>query len=168
MRRLLRLGRALEQPRDNIHDFVIIIAIHYKWWETYPSGESMQLNAVKNDVKAWLGHLDYRHDREDQRRFYFLLDFDLVYTDASGKSQLLPRWGRPTKRVILKTLREATIKGGFGFIYYGGHAHFGAPGTSKIEETQSDCVIYKETEDRRRGAKATYLICCDGKRIYGK
>lgn len=162
---LPRLRRVRKPQEEIAEDFLLIISMKYEWW-TDSSGNSMQLNTVRNDVKAILDHIDYQHDNKDGRCYYFLMDYDLEYTDSSGTTKPLPRTGLPTREIILDTLEKATLGGSSGLIHYSGHCHSKAPGTSGLM-VKSDCVIYDETEDLRRGVRAAYLISCDGKRIYG-
>lgn len=42
---------------DLITAFSHKISLHYGGWKDHPNGENMQLEGVKNDVKALLDHL---------------------------------------------------------------------------------------------------------------
>ncbi|KAG9045991.1 hypothetical protein FS837_005309, partial [Tulasnella sp. UAMH 9824] len=131
--------------------FVILILIHYEGWATQTDGGySMQLTSVKQDLKLLLDALKYRHD-DTTRLWYILSDFECMYEDETGEDRPLARFGRPTRETILRTIEEATKKGGSGLIHYGGHCHYAVPGTSK---KQGNLTIYTETEERQREGKA--------------
>lgn len=121
---------ALLSQEETKRPFVILILVHYKDW-TYQTngGCSMQLNAVKEDLKLLLDTMKYRHG-DTTRIWYILSDFEYVYKDETGKERPLARSGPPTRAGILRTVEEATKNGGSGLIHYGGHCHYAVPGTS--------------------------------------
>ncbi|KAG8914364.1 hypothetical protein FRC01_004106, partial [Tulasnella sp. 417] len=152
LRKLTLLVR--DASRATGTEFVILILIHYEdWAASSDGGRFMQLNSVKEDIKLLLNLLDYQHD-DTARAWYILTDFGCIYRDSSGEERL----------VTLRTIEEATKNGASGLIYYGGHCHYMAPGTSKKRDNLS---VYTETEDFQQGGKAAYLVCGDGQRIYG-
>lgn len=164
LRKLTLLARYSE--REIRAPFVILILVHYEGWTTSPNGgRSLQLDSVKEDLKRLLDYLKYRHG-DTTRAWYVLSDFECTYKDYTGKEQPLTRCGLPDRETILRTVEEATKNGGSGFIHYGGHCHYTAPGTSRLEK-QGTLSIYTETEDSQPGEKAAYLVCSDGERIYG-
>lgn len=125
----------------------------------------MELTAVRNDLHLLLDYLNYRHD-DKSKNWYFLMDFDLKYTDWTSVTKTLPRT-MPTKNAILRTVREATRKGGSGFIHVGAHCHYERLGTSYLQ-TKGRTMIYNETPHKQTGAKAAYFISSDGDPVYGK
>ncbi|KAG9032990.1 hypothetical protein FS837_002579, partial [Tulasnella sp. UAMH 9824] len=146
--------------------YVILILVHYKdWKDRSEGGRSMQLDSVKGDLKRLLDYLKYRHG-DTTRTWYILSDFEYMYEDYTGTVQAVTRCGLPDRETILKTIEEATKNGGSGLIHYGGHCHYAVPGTSSLEKRGS-LNIYTETNDYQQGRKAAYLVCGDGKRIYG-
>ncbi|KAG8963252.1 hypothetical protein FRC00_007095, partial [Tulasnella sp. 408] len=141
------------------------ILVHYEGWTTGSSEmRSMQLNAVKKDLKRLLDFLEYRHD-DSTKTWHILLDFECTYKDYTGKENALTTCGRPDRETILKIVEEATKNGGTGLIYYGGHCHYMGRGTSRLDKRDTS-RIYTEKEDSQPGEKAAYLVCSDGERIY--
>lgn len=149
-------------------EFVVLIFISYKGWKLHTQSgelEDMELKAVRNDPRLILDHLSYRHD-DTSKNWYFLMDFDLEYTDWTGVTKILPRT-MPAKNALLRTVREATRKGGSGFIHIGAHCHYDYFGTSYFK-TEGRTVIFAETPHEQTGTKAAYFISSDGQRVYGK
>lgn len=165
--RLPRLRRSQKREGDTADDFVVIISLQYERWKAYPNGDDMQLKTVKNDTKALLDYLGHRHNKADGRRWYFLLDYDFVYKDGSGKSQKILPTDEPTKDNILRILREARSNGGSGLIHYSGHCHYEATVASELKR-QDGYILYKETEGEQEDPKVAYLIPSDGEMISSK
>lgn len=142
--------------------FVVLVFIQYENWVRDSNGEPMHLNSVRDDLELLLSHLGYRHD-DEQRTWHFLLDFDCIYTDPTGKTQVLPRV-EPTKDAILYTLEIAGENERPGLVYYGGHGERGLPGSGELVPSGRK-LIYKEVVEDTSGAVTTYLLSNDAKRI---
>ncbi|KAG8902633.1 hypothetical protein FRC00_000005 [Tulasnella sp. 408] len=149
-------------------DFVVLILLSYKGWKrvTESGGlEDMELHAVRNDPHMLLDYLNYRHD-DTSKDWYFLKDFDLEYTDWTGVTKALPST-MPSKSAILRIVREATRKGGSGFIHVGAHCMYGCYGTSHLN-VQAGGAVYTEIPIGQSDGKAAYFISSDGQRVYGR
>ncbi|KAG9048401.1 hypothetical protein FS837_012974 [Tulasnella sp. UAMH 9824] len=149
-------------------EFVVLILICYKGWKRrthFGELEDLELKAVRNDARLLLDYLNYRHD-DKSRNWYFVMDFDLEYTDRTGITKILPRT-MPSKNALLRTVREATRKGGSGFIHVGAHCHYDNFGTS-YSKTEGRTVIFEETPHEQTGTKPAYFISSDGQQVFGK
>lgn len=142
--------------------FVVLVFIQYENWVRDSNGKPMHLNSVRADLELLLSHLGYRHD-DEQRTWYFLLDFDCLYTDPTGKTQVLPRV-EPTKDAILNTLEIVGQNEESGLVYYGGHGERGPPGSGELVDS-GDKLIYKEVVENGAGPVTTFLLSNDAKRI---
>ncbi|KAG8938052.1 hypothetical protein FRC00_011521 [Tulasnella sp. 408] len=125
------------------------IFISYRGWKRLSKSgelEDMELTAVRNDPKLLLDHFNcsffielirhgfdsliqspiytVRHD-DTSKNWYFIMDFDLEYTDRTGITKILPR-SLAAKNSLLRTVREATRKGGSGYIHDDSGAGLGA------------------------------------------
>ncbi|KIO32909.1 hypothetical protein M407DRAFT_4173 [Tulasnella calospora MUT 4182] len=100
---------------------------------------------------------------DQEREWYFLLDFDCHYTDLNGKTQLLPRI-EPTKEAFLSTMEMASQNGSSGLVYYGGHGERGLPGSGELVYLDKK-ILYKEIVKDASGPIQTYLLCKDAQRI---
>ncbi|KAG9048400.1 hypothetical protein FS837_012973 [Tulasnella sp. UAMH 9824] len=149
-------------------DFVVLIFLSYKGWKRVTrSGEleDMELHAVRNDPQMLLDYLNYRHD-DTSKDWYFLKDFDFEYKDWTGVTKALPST-MPSKNAILKIVREATRKGGSGFIHIGAHCMYDCHGTSHLT-VQAGGAVYTEIPIGQSDGKAAYFVSSDGQRVYGK
>ncbi|KAG8934956.1 hypothetical protein FRC01_011761 [Tulasnella sp. 417] len=147
----------------------------------------MQLDSVQNDlvevlqylhcawalhtarsgvyVKSAISNLD-RHD-DTEKMWNLLIDFDLEYTDETGKTKLLKRT-HPTKEAILGALEEAGETRRSGLVYYGGHGEFRCAGASVLKKSGDRTLYTVAAQKEASGSKNSFLLAIDGGRIYGE
>lgn len=157
-------------------DWIVLVCARYPKWTMNVNGKEFpfEINAVMNDPKRILDVVGYVHG-DKSRRLFLVADFDVSYKDRNGVTKLLlrptlPSTGEvalPNGEGIFATLKEASKKGGSGFIHCGMHGMHEPSGTSNIV-TDGDGTIHLINTWDGSASYETFLVGIDGQRIYGK